>query len=272
MSVIKRINGRFYRLHVPTGVKKNSPLVLVFHGGGSDPVAVEWESRFSEVANQHKFVVAYLAGTNRRAFIKDRFLYWNDGRPYADGSPNPIDDVTYTSKVIDHIARSVSIDQSRVHAAGYSNGAQFCCRLAQQLSNRIRSIACLTTQRNPDEHFGLPKRKISYMFVGGLYDHISPLSGGPSPYDNEFTTVLPVYKDHLLNWVDFNNSQFINTKQIGETVRANYKNDVENILVESWIGKGGHNWPGGNSEGAFLGPMNNDFWCAEEMWKFFEKT
>lgn len=270
MSVIKRINGRFYRLHVPAGLKPGTPLVLVFHGGGSDPVAVEWESRFSECADKYGFVVAYPAGTNRRYFIKDRFLYWNDGRPYSDGSPNLVDDVTFTSKVIDHISRSVSIDSSRVYAAGYSNGSQFCCRLAQQLSTKIRSIACLTMQRGPEEIFGLPKRKISYAFFGGSEDTIAPLSGGKMPLDTEFVTNLPSFQDCIIKWVEFNTADYVGANTVGSSVKATYKNG--NIIVQSWIGNGGHNWPGGNSERAFLGPVNNDFWCAEEMWRFFQNT
>lgn len=255
MSIIKRINGRFYRLHIPVGLEKKTklPLVLVFHGGGSDPVAVEWESRFSECADKYGFVVAYLAGTNNRFFIKDRFLYWNDGRPFSDGSYSKSDDVGYTRKVVKHISKTISIDPTRVYGAGYSNGAQFCIRLAQQASDLIKSVACLCSWRSPDDIFPNPPRQVSICLMAGENDPINPIGGG-KPTLEGFKMNLKPFSEVTVDWLTFN--EYIDRE----------------IVTASVINTGGHTWPGGRSESRMLGPVDNSFWCAEEMWKFFEKT
>jgi polyhydroxybutyrate depolymerase len=154
---------RFYEMHVPSAKapKEGYPLVLVFHGGGSYPAAVRYESRMDEVSDQGGFIAVYPAGTNRLRFPKDRLLTWNDGRAYSDGRANEIDDVGYVSALIDDLGRFVPIDPLRVYAAGYSNGAQFVNRLIKQFPEPIAAIAVIAGQRGPDEFFLGSKRPIS---------------------------------------------------------------------------------------------------------------
>ena len=93
---------RFYEMHVPAGKRSEAeyPLVLVFHGGGSYPAAVRYESRMDEVSNRHGFLVVYPAGTNRLRFPRTACCYGTTDAPYQDGRPNEVDDVGFVSALL----------------------------------------------------------------------------------------------------------------------------------------------------------------------------
>lgn len=270
MSDFKKLGSRFYYIHVPKERKVNS-VVLVFHGGGSDPQAVEWESRFNEVADKEGFIVVYPGGTNGRWFIKYNYLYWNDGRVCTiDPAVNKSDDVGYITTLINNLKYSYSFDT--VYAVGYSNGAQFCCRLAQELTYKIKSFACVCSRRSPASILPAPSSKISALFIGGKMDSVVPFEGGAQNVEG-FEGEAEPFNGVVSNWALFNGCSKSITSPVGQyTTVTEYYNE-DRIIVASHVStNGGHTWPGGNSENRLLGPVNRDYFAAQTIWDFFKRT
>ena len=70
---------RAYLVHVPPGYDRDrpTPVVLAFHGGGSNPRGMMTFCGLNEKADAEGFIVVYPAGTGRR----DRRRY--DRRPHG---------------------------------------------------------------------------------------------------------------------------------------------------------------------------------------------
>lgn len=268
---------RFYELRVPASYVANpnqpAPLVLCFHGGGSYPGGVRWESRFDEVAEANGFLVAYPGGTNRRWPRNKVALFWNDGRKYPDGSENTVDDVGFVGAILDDLRRAgYAFDSQRVYAAGYSNGAQFAYRLAQQMTAKLAAVACVAGQRGPAEIFGNPPLPISVMQFSGWRDVIAPYNGGvPAIADTEFVTDLQPAQDCARQWAEFNGCGAGTTTAVGQATKTVATSQAGTEVVFWTLKDGGHTWPGGNAESWLLGPVNHDVDAAAEMWSFFSR-
>lgn len=271
--------ARFFELHVPPGYDpaKPAPLVLVFHGGGSYPAAVRYESRMDEVADKHGFLVVYPAGTTTSRLFKDRFLTWNDGRALADGSPNPVDDVAYVRALLADVRERFNIDPRRVYLAGYSNGAQFSYRLIKELPHQFAAVAAVAGQRGPHELVPPPPGPLSVMQISGQLDPLAPFQGGSPPGEVAFRTVLKPVPEVVKSWVKFDGlpADAPQQRTVGQATESRYGPGASGAEVILWtLADGGHTWPGGQVLPALvdrLGPVNQDIWAAAEMWAFFSR-
>ena len=80
------------------------------HGAGQDARGFEAESNFTQVADQHRFVVAYPMSWRPRGF-------WE----YPEDD-NPRSGLRLLRATIDAVARAVCIDRRRVFVTGISSG------------------------------------------------------------------------------------------------------------------------------------------------------
>jgi polyhydroxybutyrate depolymerase len=135
-TVLRKIDvgdmKRSYLLHVPRTLPMDVPvpLVLMFHGGSGTPEYAETESRFSELADRERFLVAYPAGYKKS---------WNDGRneKAIPAQRDHVDDLAFIAALLDDLGRDYRIDARRIYATGISNGAAFSHYLAARMSTRI---------------------------------------------------------------------------------------------------------------------------------------
>lgn len=278
-------SDRYYELHVPSSYDKSKPfpVVLVFHGGGSDPGAVRYESDMDRTSDREGFLVVYAAGTPTKWLFKNRLLTWNDGRPYQDGTPNTTDDVGYVAALLDDLETWFNIDKKRIYACGYSNGGQFTYRLSKRMTDRIAAIATVAGQRPVKDDFDPPpSRPLSIMQFSGLQDKVAPYEGGPPKTGSPGikANAYPV-KEAIESWVIYDGcpSKPAEVKRIGKAVMDHYGPCRDNTEVVLWtLGDGGHTWPGGrvvpNVEILGLGKMGNinqDIKASDLMWEFFKK-
>ena len=108
------------------------PLILNFHGYGSNAAQQMFYGDFRDIADTEGFLLVHPEGTT---FIGDQF--WNVGFP---GLSSTIDDVGFTEALIDELATLYAIDLDRVYATGMSNGGFMSFLLACQLSEKIEQI------------------------------------------------------------------------------------------------------------------------------------
>jgi polyhydroxybutyrate depolymerase len=121
---------RTYLLHAPTTYNSNHPLplVLAFHGYGSQGRDLANGAGFSQLADQQGFLVVYPDGRDRR---------WNLNRT----SLTNVDDRAFVSALIDRLVESGAVDSQHIYAMGVSNGGFFVQGLACEEQTRIRAFA-----------------------------------------------------------------------------------------------------------------------------------
>ncbi len=126
--------SRKYLVFVSKGFEKPLPVVLAFHGGGSNARQMERYTRFNDLATKEGFLVVYPEAVDGN---------WNDGRGIAGvrSQQENIDDVKFVRLIVDRLSKVYKIDRSRVFCTGISNGAFMSHRLATEASDLITSIA-----------------------------------------------------------------------------------------------------------------------------------
>ena len=238
------------------------PLVLNFHGYGSNAAQQMFYGDFRDIADTEGFLLVHPEGTT---FIGNQF--WNVGFP---GLSSTIDDVGFTEALIDELATLYAIDLDRVYATGMSNGGFMSFLLACQLSEKIAAVASVTgsmTQDTFDDcNAQLPTPVLQ---IHGTEDDVVLYNGN--------NLSIPI-ADVISYWVDYNNCETTPTTTTlpdvdvsdGSTVEHSVYEDGDNgITTEHMkvIG-GGHTWPGSviNTAGT-----NQDIDASMEIWLFFSR-
>lgn len=255
---------RDYIVYIPELYDGSSvvPLVLNFHGFGSNATQQMFYGDFRDIADTEGFLLVHPEGTT---FIGNQF--WNVGFP---GISSTIDDVGFTEALIDELATLYAIDLDRVYATGMSNGGFMSFLLACQLSEKIAAVASVTGSMTQDTFDDCnAQRPTPVLQIHGTEDDVVLYNGN--------TLSIPI-ADVISYWVDHNNCETTPTTTTlpdvdvsdGSTIEYSVYEDGDNgITTEHMkvIG-GGHTWPGSvlNSAGT-----NQDIDASMEIWLFFSR-
>ena len=159
---------RRYLLHVPPA--PDGALVLAFHGGSESPQNLEEISGLSALADRERFIVAYPEGIGKS---------WADGRGTTVADRQGVDDVGFARSVVADIARSHTVDRTRVYATGASNGGIFANRLGCDAADTFAAIApvigTMPSAVAPGCH---PSAAVAVIGVQGVADPVVPFDGG----------------------------------------------------------------------------------------------
>jgi len=273
VSAQQTINGsllhdgiqRDYILYIPANYNGNTdvPLVLNFHGYGSNATEQMNYGDFRDLSDTEGFLLVHPQGTTING---ERG--WNVGFP---GSGSTTDDVGFTEALIDELANLYAINLDRVYATGMSNGGFMSFLLACQLSQKIAAIASVAGSMTPDT-YGLcsAQHPIPILQIHGTSDSVVP-------YNGDLNWTLSIV-DVISYWLSYNNCDTTPTVTTlpdidpldGSTVTHIVYSDGDNgVTTEHMkvIG-GGHTWPGS----AFNFPgTNQDINASTEIWAFFSK-
>ena len=275
---------RTYVIHVPKSYdgRKPVPVVLVFHGGGSNAEAWVPFCGLNDKADRAGFIAVYPNGTGKTIEGYGGVFGWNGGsrRPGGnDPKQNSVDDVAFTRAMLDDLAQVATVDAKRVYAAGMSMGAIMVYRLASELSDRIAAIAAVAGPMGSERCNAT--RPVSVIHFHGTRDEAVPFEGGKGKIDPSGTDFYSV--DHSIRaWVKANgcddepatdnlpDTADDSTTVIRKTFRGG-KDGAEVVLVV--IEGGGHTWPGREfgPELKVLGKSTRDGSANDLMWEFFEK-
>lgn len=180
-------------LHRPAGTRDEPlPLVLLFHGSGSNAAAMLESSGLAETAEKHGFVLAAAdAGIEL-----DAGFAWNiPGVPTIAGNvpgPGDPDDVAFIGRAIDHLVAQGCADRARVYATGLSGGGRMTSWLGCVAADRLAAIAPVVGLRagnplksdpsRPDPATCRPSRPVPVMAFAGEADTTNPVAGGGAGY------------------------------------------------------------------------------------------
>ncbi|HLI06479.1 MAG TPA: PHB depolymerase family esterase [Ktedonobacteraceae bacterium] len=162
---------RSYLLHIPTGYKDTveQPLVLNFHGHGSNASQQQYRTGFSQLANAYDFIVAYPQG----AIGPDHRTGWDTG-PRRDPHTN---DVLFVSNLLTHLEESWCINPERIYATGFSNGGGMTYVLACKMADRFAAVASVSGSYPPVPGGCNPARPVPIMELHGTADRTVPYNG-----------------------------------------------------------------------------------------------
>ena len=272
ISAQQTINGsmihdgiqRDYILYIPAIYDGNTdvPLILNFHGFGSNANQQLVYGDFRDIADKEGFLLVHPEGT-----LLNGNQHWNVGS-FTIGSTT--DDVSFTEALIDELANQYAINLDRVYATGMSNGGYMSFLLACQLSEKIAAVASVTGSMTPETYNACnAQHPTPILQIHGTGDSTVPYNGD---------TWTRSIEDVISYWANYNNCETNPTTTAladidpsdGSTVEHIVYIDGDNGLTTEHmkvIG-GGHTWPGS----AFNFPGTNyDINASMEIWQFFSR-
>lgn len=267
--------NRNYLVHVPRShnASKPAPVVLAFHGGGSNASQMIHFSGLNDKADREGFLAVYPNGSGRT----EQILTWNAGNCCGYALHEKIDDVEFVRKVLDDLAKAAQIDADRVYATGMSNGGMMAYRLASELSDRIAAVAPVSGPMGTDDCH--PKRPVSVLHFHGTDDKFAPFNGGRGERSLSQTNFHSV-EHSIRRWIKANGcrekpeikeepAHVQDGTKVTRKTWGGGKNGAEVILLE--IEGAGHTWPGRKPGLMFLGKSTQNISANDEMWEFFLK-
>lgn len=244
---------RTYYLYTPKSYNPNHPmpLVLAFHGYGSQGKDLAVNTGFNHLAEQKGFIIAYPNGIDR---------LWN----VASNSVIGVDDVSFVTTLLNHLSEVRAIDQSRIYAVGVSNGGFLVQRLARQASSKFAAFASVAaTLPGQLQGFCHPTSFVSMLTINGTDDRKVPWAGGKFSYG--WLLSVP---DTINFWRQHNGcTAKTQVKQLNRRVEITRYPDCQHgaeVELVTLLGAG-HVWPRGGSGAKQL--LNG----SEEIWNFFQR-
>ncbi len=274
---------RSYLVYVPPQAAAGAalPVVVNFHGGGSNARMQKWYSRMDETAAREGFVAVYPNGTGGFA---GRLLTWNAGTCCGSAVARRVDDVGFALALLDDLERRTGIDRTRVYATGLSNGSMMAYRLAAEASRHIAAVAGVAGAMTLPRF--APDRPMPVMHIHSVDDGRALYAGGLGPafpFTNTRVFHQPV-EAMLAKWREYDRcpsqprvtgpiSGRIGAADADHTAtRYRYGPCRAGTEVVLWRLTGaGHVWPGGqqNFLRLLLGRGTTVINANQEMWSFF---
>jgi polyhydroxybutyrate depolymerase len=245
---------RGYRVHVPAGYRPDrpAPAVLLFHGNGGTAADLDDVSGLSELADRRGFLAVYPQGLSVGA-----------GKPFWASSGRVelgIDELRFTTDLLDHLQARFCVDPARVAAAGFSAGGGVTARIACELAGRVAAVATVAAGLFTEPDGCRPSRAIAVLSMHGTADEVLPYGGQPASVASPLP--LPALPDWLAEWADRDGCPgdpgvFLNTAEVTGVRWSGCRDGTE--VVHYRLNGAGHLAPRAIAGQSF----------AEVVWGFF---
>ena len=260
---------REYIVYIPSSYDATSefPVLFSFHGGAGYAEDFIYTNDMRPIADTANFIAVY----PQAAIDPD-----GGTTSWIHKAPTDHDDIFFIEAVIESLSVDYAIDQSRIYACGYSEGAILSYELGCRLNHKIAAFAAVSGSmledyyRNDIYGWGAcsPVHPTGIMLIMGTVDQ-NPHSTyeGLSYYD------MPLYMsvdDITTFWTNYNNTDF---NPIVTNVENSAPNDGSTVERKRWLNGdncssvqelkvigGDHDWPGSFG--------NMDINASEEIWNF----
>ncbi|HET8846011.1 MAG TPA: PHB depolymerase family esterase, partial [Ktedonobacteraceae bacterium] len=238
---------RTYLLHVPVDYQPQLPLplLLIFHGRGSNAAEIEGYSGFSQLADRERFIAVYPQGLPNA----DGEAFWDSFVPATAG----IDEVAFVNIVLNDVEQKLCVDTRRIDATGFSNGGNMTGMLACQLANRIAAFAPIAGNFFDFKQGCHPGRAVALLNSHGTADDVVPYNGDNGRYG---------VQDWLEQWAELDGcaADPITFSQVSKVVAMQWTDCQEDVAIFHYrVLDEKHTWP------KTLGNFPTD----ETIWRFF---
>lgn len=263
------------RVFVPTTVAVDpSPVVLNWHGLGSNGAQQAVFSGYETLAEEEGFIVVHATGV---AAAGDERNSWE---LTAFDTPER-DDLAFADALIDTVIIDWCADPDRVYSTGMSNGGFFTAELVCGRADRIAAAVSVAGITHPDGCD--PARPVPYLAFHGTADDVVPYdgSGESTLVDDNVEIEIGGFFEQVMpdEFAEFAadagcDPEPIRTEETAEVVSSTYTgcdDDVPMIFYE--IVDGGHTWPDSPlaEQLADLGFFTDDISATADGWAFMSQ-
>ncbi|NQU37257.1 MAG: hypothetical protein HQ526_06610 [Actinobacteria bacterium] len=258
---------RSYQLNVPPSYNgaKPTPVVMTFHGRGSNSDQQLLVTGLGEVSDKNDFILVAPDAIGGQ---------WD----LPSESTTVTTDTDFVTELLGEVREELCTDISRTYASGFSLGSAFTLLLACAEQQTFAAFGGAGASFYRPECDNSPPAPIIYFH--GTKDPVVPFQGGTvdgSPANDPTSTVTPATRN-MSDWAAHNKCQAgPSKKNIGDTTRSIWSKCANNANVEFYrTNGGGHTWPGSSETiAAFLesslGKMTQAVDASNLMWDFFSK-
>ena len=270
---------RSYLVHLPARYTRTRrwPVVVMFHGGGGTAKVAMEDTGWARKGEQAGFISVFPEGTRPNPARPARFIgnaqSWNDGShmPAKSAGERGVDDMAFVSALLKDIERRYSINQRRIYATGFSNGASMSFRLARELSTRIAAIAPVAGHDCIDQE---PTRAVPVIYLVGKADPLSPFDGGEVFIGKKPFGMKPPTMTMLRKWAtihDLPAEHRVTFEKCGAQGVA-FGSVIPPMVVVYTFDGHGHHWPGGKTllPIRLAGENKTSQSATDIIWNFFK--
>lgn len=255
------------RVFVPqTLASEPAPVVLNWHGLGSNGPEQAAFSGYETLAEQEGFVVVHPTGLQAGP---DQPTSWELAQ---SDLPNR-DDLAFADALIDLMVAEWCGDALRIYSTGMSNGGFFTAELVCNRADRIAAGVSVAGVSHAESC--APSRPVPYVAFHGTDDDVVPFAGGTSTLgDSEFfQQVMP---DEFAEFAAEAgcDAEPVRTEETPEVVRYDYAGCDTGVPMTFYELPGsGHTWPNSPlaDELAGLGVFTDDIDATVDGWAFLSQ-
>lgn len=254
--------------------KEKVPVVFMFHGTSGTGEKFYNISGWKEKGEVEGFISIFPTALKYCYIDSDgqqkNKTKWNDGKlsSYVCSGVTPNDDVLFVREILTQLRSHLTIDDSRIYASGFSNGAGFVSRLAVELSDELAAVVAVAGGLQP-QITATPQDFIPvYLMSGHQDDGVIEKNGGqPLPHqaaDLMQNTVFRSYLDVALNKFELSD-QYTEKKgkhHLSLKFEDNLNPSNDNLIIFSLVKGLKHNYPNGKNH-----PLKG----VKVFWDFFEQ-
>ena len=159
--------SREYILQLPAGINSGGTYPVIFSFGGAEHTAQRTKDymRFDEVAGNDAIIV----------YPEGRGAFW-EGPTYAQTSRG--EDVDFVRSILNQLRANYNVDNSRVYAAGLSNGGGMALSLACQAPDVFSAVASVAGAYYTPVTSGCSAGNVSTLIMHGTNDNHMTWAGG----------------------------------------------------------------------------------------------
>ena len=160
------------RVYVPTTYDGSSelPLVMNFHGFGSDGDQQAAFTAYEELAEEEGFVVVHPTAVPSSTDEQGR----NAWETLSTDDPAK-DDVAFANELLDLLIEEYCVDETRVYATGMSGGGLFTSQLVCEMADRLAAAVSVAGIHFPASCD--PVEAVPFMVIHGTDDPTVPFDG-----------------------------------------------------------------------------------------------
>lgn len=174
---------RRYEVYVPAGARPDAPVVFMFHGAGGDGRRFLNHSGWREQADATGLIAVFPTGLRYRITetggLSTRWASYGILDEIEEAETPPADDVAFTDAMRFDLESGLDVDDDRIYASGFSNGAGMAARLGVDRSLAFAAVAFsgggLTSVQSPI------RRVPTYSTIGSLDDRVLAKLDPPLP-------------------------------------------------------------------------------------------
>jgi polyhydroxybutyrate depolymerase len=265
--------SRTYSVYMPNSYKETvpAPLLLVFHGAGSNFEAMAGLSGLDKVADRAGFLVVYPQGLDYR---------WHAGLD-TGGAATQVDDLGFVRALLTRLETDYAVDKQRVYATGFSNGSFFTQRLACAMTADFAAVASVSGQMSQAlSKVCKPTRPISILLVHGTADPMVPYDGDSVPGSRgtllsvEATAAFWEHADSCPGRgtsVKLPDASPDDGTHVRRETHAGCAAGTEVTLYT--VKHGGHTWPGGPQydQVSVIGKVSHALDASAAIWEFLAR-